>query len=75
MSLSWSPEQKAIAKREGKALVKLQVQGKYTDNPGDIKMVGPVSREKAALLTFIALMPNDDPRLGEMLKVIGKSLT
>ncbi len=70
--ISWTPDQKEKAKREGMALVKVQIQTKYTDAPVNIRMAGAVSAEKADLLNLLIFTANDDPLLKDMLKVVGE---
>jgi hypothetical protein len=56
MALTWTPEMKAIAKRESKALVKLQCQYKHI-NGDNVSVVGPFSEARADALVRVAVVP------------------
>jgi len=67
--LSWTPDQKVIAKNEKKALVKLQVQLKHCGG-GNYSTVGPMSRDRALAMFKLSCMNNDDPMVDKVLDAL-----
>jgi hypothetical protein len=70
MSLSWTPEQKRLAKDGKKALVKLQVQLKHVAGGGNLEMAGPVGRDRALVLYLTTFLRDDDPRIKRILNIV-----
>lgn len=59
MSLAWTPDQKEIAKRDKKALVKFQVQRKHSGG-GSFQIVGPFDDEHAMMLYLFATFRDEE---------------
>lgn len=59
MSLSWTPEMKALAKDGGKALVKFQAQLKHCGG-GNYTVVGPFSKTHAMAMLLLSISRDEE---------------
>ena len=60
--ISWTPEMKEIAKRDKKALVKIQVQLKHSTG-GSFSMSGPLDSEQAMMLWLFSTLNDEEAQV------------
>lgn len=69
MALVWTEDQKEIAKRDRKALVKLQVQLKHCGG-GNYEVVGPFKEDHALALFLLGALRSHDEKIQQVLALL-----
>ena len=75
MTLSWTKEQKDIAKEKQLGLFKVQVQTKYCNRDGtgggaNFQTTGTCSEERGLAMFLLSCIPNEDPRVAQILALL-----